>query len=166
MPRFARPCGLFWLKFPVKIRSNIESVTSLRSTMWIILVKISGQDQIKNSIDLPRFGRPCGLFWLQLPVKFTAKFRNLSLASLDHVIYFGSNLLFKSDQKFDRFASIRDHVVYFDFNLPLNSQQNFETSVSLRSTMWFISAQISGQHQIKNSIALPRFARLMSFISA
>ena len=131
LPRFARPCGLYWLQPPVEISSKIwelcfasldhvgyfDSFASLRSTTWVISAQISGQKQIKNLIALLPFARRCGLFWLQPPVKFTGKFQDLCLASLNHVVYFyfGSNLRSKFDQKFDSFNS-------------------------LRSTMWFILA--------------------------
>ena len=99
-----------------------------------ILASISRQIQSKILRALPRFARSCGLFWLQSSVKFRAKFREVCLASLGHVVYFG-------------------------FNLPSNSEQKFKSSASLRSAMWFILASISRQIQSKNSRALPRFAR-------
>ena len=47
----------------------------------------------KNFEALPRFARPCGLFWLRSPVKFRAKIRELYLASLGHVFYCFNMLL-------------------------------------------------------------------------
>ena len=111
----------------------MKYVPSLRSAMWFILASICRQIQIKNSIALPRFAWPCGSFWTQYSIKFREKFRELCLASLGHVVYFG-------------------------FNLPSNSEQNCESSASLRSVMWFLLDSITRQIQRKIAKALPRFA--------
>ena len=140
LPRFARPCGVCWLKSTVKIWTKIP--------------------------ELFRFARPCGLFWLQYPVNFRAKFRELCLASLGHVVYFGWSLRSNLEKNLESSISLRsdmwwiltkfpikiwskirelclaslDHWVYFGFNIPLNWQQNFESYASLRSTIWLIMA--------------------------
>ena len=137
LPRFARPCIIFWLQSPVKF----------------IFASISGQIQRKMLRALPPFARQCAIFWLQSPAKFTTKFRELCLASLGHVLYFGFNLLsnsfsLQSPVKFKAkcwelcLASL-GNVLYFGFNLRLNSQQNFESSASLRSAMLIILASNS-----------------------
>ena len=110
--------------------------------MWFILASICRQIQSKNLRALPRFARPCGLFWLQSPVKFRAKIRELCLASLGHVVLlsFGSiSVKFEAKIRELCFASL-GHVDYFGFNLQSNSEQKFESSASLRSAMWFVLA--------------------------
>ena len=106
----------------------------LKCKKYFILASISGQIQGKISRPLPRFARPCGIFRLQPPVKFRVKIRELCLASLGHLVYFG-------------------------FNLRSNFEQKFENFASLRSAIGYILASMCGQISSKNSRALPRFAR-------
>ena len=133
LPRFARPCGIFRLKYPVKIRSTIrelcldslghvvyfglnlrsgsdqkfESFASLRSTNVVYFSLNLRSKSYKNSIAWPRFARPYVVFWLQSPFKIRSKILELC---------------------------------------------------SLRPVMCLISAQIPGQNQIKKS-RMHRFAR-------
>ena len=133
LPRFARPCVIFWLQSPVEF----------------ILASISRQIQRKWLRALPRFAQQCGIFWLQSPAKFTTKSRELCLASLGHVF-----------------------TLYFGSNFRPNSQQNFESSASLRSAMFiilasnsgkFIWASIAGQIQSGNSRASYSLRSAMRF---
>ena len=163
---------LFWLQYSVQFREKVRELclaslghadylgfnlpsnsvkktrelgrsASLRSAMWFILASISHPIRRKNSRALPRYARPCGLFWFQSPVKFRAKFREHCLASLGHVVHFGINIPLNSEKKIStglpRFA--RPCGLCW-LQSPSNLHQKFEMSASLRSVMWFIFSSI------------------------
>ena len=121
LSRFTRKSdiyGLFWLQPPVKFGPKFREFCSLRSAMWFIFASTSSQfrnkirehclallghlvyfgfslRQIRSKINFEssvNFARPCSLFWLQPPVNFGAKFRELCLTLLGHLVYFGFSL--------------------------------------------------------------------------
>ena len=81
------------LKFSKKnSRARALGLASLGHVVYFgINLPLNSEKQM--STGLPRFARPCGLSWLQSPVKFTPKIRDVGLASLGHVVYFFFNPL-------------------------------------------------------------------------
>ena len=94
--------GVYNLKKPGYVGFNLRSTlskhlrasASRRSSMRFIWASIFGRIYSKIRKHLPRFARPCDVFWLQTPVKFRAKTPELflsSLPTLGYAIYFGFN---------------------------------------------------------------------------
>ena len=114
---------------------KFENFASFRSAMLFILSSIFHQNHIKNG-ELCLAPLPCDLCWLKSPVNIRPKIRELYLASLGHVVYFGINLLLKFDQKSGALPRFAGPCGLFWLKSPV---------------------KIRRQEQIKNSNTLPRF---------